>query len=138
MNEDQLREMLAARTESPHVQRMEVSALHCYGCAHAAASVPPPGGPSGERPCMGCVRNPDRPWEAKREYAEPKVDDEGNARIFDPFLGAAYNGMPMIHHPMDRYVTLDSMDQEDWAENHPGYGKPVTIDNEGNVRILRG
>lgn len=132
--------MLAARTESPHVQRMDVSALHCYGCAHAAASEPPPGGPSGERPCMACVRNPDRPWErpSALRALDVVVDDEGNARTFDPFVGTAYNGMPMVHHPMDRYVTLDSMDQEEWVEHHAGYGKAVTIDNEGNVSVAKG
>lgn len=131
--------MMAARTESPNVQRMDVSALHCYGCAHSAASEPPPGRPSGERPCQACVRNPERPWEAERESqgdAAIRVDDQGNARCFDPWEGTAYNGMPMVHHPMDRYVTLDQRDQEDWAERNPGYDVTITMDRDGKPKVL--
>lgn len=130
--------MMAARTESPHVQRMNASALHCYGCAHSIGGGEPPGAPSGERPCMACVRNPERPWEAKRKAATDaiRVDDQGNARCFDPWQGTAYNGMPMVHHPMDRYVTLDQRDQEDWAEANPGYDATITFDTEGNPKVV--
>ena len=36
---------------------MEEERLVCYGCAHAVASAPYPGSPSGERPCGICKRN---------------------------------------------------------------------------------
>jgi hypothetical protein len=31
--------------------------LTCYGCAHSCAATPFPSCPSGERPCMFCIRN---------------------------------------------------------------------------------
>jgi hypothetical protein len=136
VNEAELREMMAARKPSPHFAGDAAKGLVCYGCAHSAAGEPPPGGPSGERPCMACVRNPDRPWESEREFAAILVDDQGNARAFDSFLGTAYNGMPMVHHPMDRYVTLDSRDQEDWLERNPGYGATITFDADGNPQVV--
>lgn len=34
--------------------------LVCYGCGHSAAMVPYPGRPSGERPCLFCIRNPEQ------------------------------------------------------------------------------
>lgn len=55
------------------------------------------------------------------------VDDEGNARIFDPFAGTLYNGAPRVYFPMDNYVTLDQRDQEDWLAKNPAYKKPITF-----------
>lgn len=139
MNEGELRKMMEARLPSRNVEGMDVSALTCYGCAHSIAASRPPSGPSGERPCQACVRNPERPWEAEREShgdAAIRVDDQGNARCFDPWEGTAYNGMPMVHHPMDRYVTLDSRDQEDWIERNPGYDATITFDAAGNPKVV--
>lgn len=134
---------MAARKASPHVQRKDAAALQCYGCAHASALEPPPGKPSGERPCCACVRNPEREEWAK-DALRPRdvggrivVDDMGNARIFDAYEGTAYNGTPMIYHPMDRYVTLDQHDQQDWLEHHPEYDVPVTFDVSGRPLVVK-
>lgn len=122
MTADELRTYMAGRPASPNVARKDMSALTCYGCAHASASAPPPGKPSGERPCCACVRNPERIQQSRQRDPLPiVVDDRGNARCFDPFAGTAYNGVPYRYHPSDRYRTLDSSDMDDWLDDHPEY-----------------
>lgn len=141
MNADELANFMTNRASSPNVARTDAAALACYGCAHSSAIDPPPGRPSGERPCQACVRNPDREPDdvARRQGAPPPivVDDRGNARCFDAFAGTQYNGVPIVYHPSDRYVTLDHRAQEDWLDAHPEYkgsvsfsasGKPIVID----------
>lgn len=108
----------------------DVSALTCYGCAHSASPEPPPGKPSGERPCCFCVRNPDR-----EEWAEGKVterstelkDNKGNPRDFNPWAANLYNGAPAVYNPMDCYVTLDHRDQERFFDENPDYGKAIRV-----------
>lgn len=132
MNADELIAFMAARAPSPH---RHIKGLACQGCAHSAAGAPPPGEPSGERPCMACIRNP----EAEPRKAKPGtilIDDRGNARCFDPFAGTQYNGVPYVHHPADRYVTLDSGDQERWLDEHPEYRGAIGFDKDGNPRVL--
>lgn len=137
MNEKQLREFMAARVPSPHVARLDVAGLTCYGCAHSSALAPPPGAPSGERPCCSCVRNPDRVQQSRQRDPLPiVVDDRSNARCFDAFAGTQYDGVPMIYHPMDRYVTLDQRDQEDWLDDHPEYRGAIQFDKAGRPTVV--
>jgi hypothetical protein len=70
-----------------------VEDLHCYGCAHSAAGEPHPGGPSGELPCMFCVRNP---WLNLRP---------------DEFEAVWYDGTEPVSDPMDCYMSLDMREQ---------------------------
>jgi hypothetical protein len=60
--------------------------LVCFGCAHSAADVPYPSGPSGERPCHFCKRNPD--WEKMQ-------------------LRVWYDGSEPLKVPMDCYCGRD-------------------------------
>lgn len=79
--------------------------LPCFGCAHSAAMVPFPGQPAGERPCMFCVRNPDRErWNA--DFAK-----QHGMRYDDP---ACWNdGTPMTKPaPLDMYIALDRLMEE--------------------------
>lgn len=144
MDEQELREFMAARTPSPHVGRTSwPEGLACFGCAHSAASEPPPGRPSGERPCCSCVRNPERPW-IEREVPPQlvvgdktvHVGDDGHARNFNPFAGTMYNGTPRLYFPMDNYVTLDQRDQEDWLREHPEYERPIRFDASGKLHAI--
>lgn len=111
--------------------------LVCYGCAHSAASAPFPSHPSGERPCCFCVRNPEREEWAKGQPTErdPKPDNEGTLRDFNPFAGNWYNGAPAVKVPMDCYTTLDMMDQERFFDEHPEYKKSVTTKGD-NVEVV--
>lgn len=141
MTEQELREYMAARKLSPHVERTGTEGLTCFGCAHSAAGEPPPGKPSGERPCCACVRNPERGEWRNRARMDGRnavflTDDQGNARCFDPWLGTQYNGVPFVYHPSDRYVTLDSFDQDRWLERHPEYDNAVTHGTDGQVRVV--
>jgi hypothetical protein len=138
VNEQELREYMDGRGPSPHVARLDVAALHCYGCAHSAASAPPPGMPSGERPCCSCVRNPEMEEWARDSGAASGVTpgdllasstavvgSDGHARIFNPFVGTLYNGAPRPYFPMDNYVTMDHGDQEQFLDKHPEYAGAV-------------
>ena len=94
--------------------------LFCYGCAHSASSEVFPGKPSGERPCMFCVRNPEREkWQ------------ENFKRKHGHRLEAWYDGTEIAFYPMDAYQTLDMQEQverwerkakgeEDWNEPRGG------------------
>lgn len=137
MNEQELRDYMAARKPSPHAKE----GLACFGCAHSSALDGPPGRPSGERPCCSCIRNPEREeWARDRPRAREiaiVVDNEGNARCFDPFEGTQYNGVPLVYHPSDRYRTLDGADQDDWLAKHPEYQGAVATSRDGGVRVIK-
>lgn len=75
----------------PYADRLYVSQLACYGCAHAACDEPFPGQPSGERPCHFCVRN--------RELEDP------------PVVTKWYDQSDPVRIPMDCYTTMDMRDQ---------------------------
>ena len=140
MNADELAKFLAERKPSPQLGRFDADQLHCYGCAHSNSSAKFPGQPSGERPCCSCIRNKDRvEWlnEVERPPSEIVVDDQGNARIFDAFQGAMYNGAPNVYFPMDNYVTLDQRDQGEWLGKHPDYGKAISF-KDGVPTIVEG
>ena len=119
--------------DQSHAFGFKIEDLHCYGCAHSAAGEPYPSKPSGERPCCFCVRNPEREEWAKdktTERSEGLKDNKGNPRDFNPFAANLYNGAPALYNPMDNYVTLDKMDQDDWFEKNPDYAKPIRfVDN---------
>lgn len=146
MNAQELTEFMAARKPTRH-SRFDTGpreTLPCQGCAHSASGAAFPGFPSGERPCMSCVRNPsleqDRFEHAKRhentEDLNILIGDDGHARVFDAFAGTMYNGAPRVYFPMDNYVTLDQRDQEDWLRDHPEYAKPVRVGRDGTVKVM--
>ena len=135
MNEQELREFKANRKPSPQLKRFDATKLHCYGCAHSASSADYPGHPSGERPCCSCIRNAEvTAGTIESGHVDDakalKTDDEGNARVWNPFTGSAYNGAPYVYFPMDNYVTLDQRDQERFYDEHPGYAKAITFDGD--------
>ncbi len=66
--------------------------LTCYGCAHSAAGEPFPGEPSGEPPCLFCIRNPLQ-----------HLSDAEDQVWFD--------GSEPIRIPMDCYSTIDYRQQ---------------------------
>jgi hypothetical protein len=134
MNTEELKEFMEARKPSPSVARKEVLGLICYGCAHSASMAPPPGMPSGERPCCSCVRNPETE-SMLAERIDPVVGDDGHARVFDPFAGTMYNGAPRVYFPSDNYVTMDSHDQNRFMDQHPEYTKPVRFVN-GELKVM--
>lgn len=145
MTKRELRDFMAARKPSPHIERRGAEGLACYGCAHSSAIDGPPGSPSGERPCCSCVRNPGREDEAaKAREARPdvdesnvKIDSQGHAHIFDAFAGTMYNGAPRLYFPMDNYVTLDQRDQEEWLDQHSEYKKAITFGHFGSpIRVV--
>lgn len=73
---------------------MPLESLTCFGCTHSAAAEPWPGQPSGERPCMFCIRNPLR-------AVLDKYNDEPRW----------YDGGAPVTNPMDCYHSLDMADQ---------------------------
>lgn len=137
MNADELRTYMVERAPSVALRQFD-GGLECHGCAHSASGAPKPGQPSGERPCCSCVRNPERPWagHAARD-AEIVVDDQGEARCFDPFLSTAYNGVPLPLHPSDRYRTLDGADFDNWLDDHPEYVGAIVVGSDGVPRVAR-
>lgn len=83
--------------------RFNLAELHCYGCAHSAASEPFPGRPSGERPCCFCIRRP----ETGRKL---KTNEPLEANTW-------YDGSQPVRVPMDCYHTLDMKDQiQRWTQ----------------------
>lgn len=82
--------------------------LVCFGCAHSASGKPFPSMPSGERPCVNCVRNP----RVQEEGPKPLGYGE-NAHMY---LNPSYAG-PLLKDPKigDYYRSLDSRDlTEQW------------------------
>lgn len=92
---------------------LDLTQLHCYGCANSASGEPFPGKPSGERPCCFCVRNKDR--EAWIERI--KEENGGYVPQQHPVNGFWYDGSKAVRVPMDCYRSLDMMDQmEKWMK----------------------
>jgi hypothetical protein len=79
--------------DGDHHKHFVIADLHCYGCAHSAAGEPYPGGPSGERPCQFCIRNP---WINLRP---------------DDFRPEWYDGTAPVGDPMDAYQTAEMRQQ---------------------------
>lgn len=134
MTEEELRAFVAARGPGWNAEH-HPEGLACYGCAHAAATEPPPGRPSGERPCATCVRNTEEWRTTELPEFEVTLDDQGNARCFNAAAGFAYNGMPYVHFPMDNYVTMEQRDQERFMDAHPYYAHSVRF-HDGKVVVL--
>lgn len=138
MNEQELRDYVANRKPGYQVRNNNVSGLACFGCAHSASSEAPPGKPSGERPCVTCIRNHED-WRVT-EPPDPAqlaivIDDQGHARCFDASAGFAYNGAPYPNWPPDNYVTMDSRDRDDFYDQHPVYTKAITFKDDRPVVI---
>lgn len=75
-----------------------VQPLACHGCAHSAANAPYPGSPSGERPCMFCVRNPNQ------------ARDLARVRHYAPnFVSPRYDNQPVSQIPADQYIATDRL-----------------------------
>jgi hypothetical protein len=84
--------------------------LFCYGCAHSIGGAKFPSGPSGERPCFFCVRNPDR-----EQWQKDRVADGA------PELKQWYDGSPIAFYPMDAYMTIDGLEQQRrWSKRDKG------------------
>jgi hypothetical protein len=84
--------------------------LSCYGCAHSASNMdgnhPFPGNPSGERPCMFCVRNTQLGGWVNKDNAK------------------WYDGSEPVKCRMDCYHTCDMKDQiERWITSARRAGK---------------
>lgn len=109
--------------ESGAAGNFDLSRLFCYGCAHSAASQPFPGRPSGERPCMFCIRNPGR------ERAQQEFEARDGRRLLE-----WYDGSPIAFYPMDAYMTLDMNEQVDRWERK-AKGEPDWNEPRGGVRF---
>lgn len=71
--------------------------LTCYGCAHSIADQPFPSGPSGETPCLTCIRNHSSPdW-----WADANVPPDS---VF-----------------MDQYIATDKLIQLKDTTQYPDY-----------------
>lgn len=89
----------------------------CTGCGHSAAHAPFPGHPSGERPCMFCIRNPTGidPDAIARLHPAPEFAADGNdeyvknASKAKPGDGLWYDGKPAFKTPMDCYISTDRL-----------------------------
>jgi hypothetical protein len=82
--------------------------LVCYGCAHSRAGMEYPSGPSGERPCLFCIRNVD---------PERSKNLEEIRRRLQPGTSytARYDNGPTRKEPADQYIATDRLlrDQPD-------------------------
>lgn len=79
----------------------ENNPLVCYGCPHSIGGAPFPSGPSGERPCCFCIRN-------------PKLVELNETNDL-PALW--YNGIEPVKVPMDCYSSQDMRDQSNqWSK----------------------
>lgn len=137
MNKQELLAFMRARGPSPATRHFDVTKLTCYGCAHSRGRAEYPSGPSGERPCCSCIRNvsSDRQEASLEKIVECAVVEcaDGNARCFDPFAGTLYNGAPTVSFPQDNYVTLDSIQQIEFFDDHPDYVKSIVVGPNGEV-----
>lgn len=97
--------------------------LVCYGCAHSIGGRKFPSGPSGERPCFFCVRNPNREkWQADQ------VESHGKE------LREWYDGSPIAFYPMDAYQPIDMIEQQRrWEEK--AEGKEDWNEPKGGLRL---
>jgi len=101
----------------------DISKLFCFGCAHCDGIAKFPSGPSGERLCFFCVRNPKREkWQEdfKRKHGKMLVE--------------WYDGTPIAFYPMDAYQPIDMIEQQErWekkAKGDPNWNEP-----EGGMRF---
>jgi len=138
VNEQELRDYVANRKPGYEVRGNNASGLACFGCAHSASESPPPGKPSGERPCVTCVRNHED-WRVTKPPDPAQlaivIDDQGHARCFDAKAGFAYNGAPYPHWPPDNYVTMDDLDRDAFYHSHPVYAKAITFKGDQPVVV---
>lgn len=74
--------------------------LVCWGCAHAASEAPYPGRPSGEHPCLFCIRNPER------QRWQEELTSRGTPRV-----AQWYGGSKPVRVPMDCYHSPDMAEQ---------------------------
>lgn len=86
-------------TPTPILQTKFDDKLVCYGCAHSVGGGEPyPGRPSGERPCMFCVRNPNQ----ARDLADVQAHAPG-------FVSPRYDNKPVSTIPADQYIATDRL-----------------------------
>jgi hypothetical protein len=85
------------------VKDKEGAPLVCYGCGHSAGGVAYPSGPSGERPCAFCIRNPKQAEQlaAVLKHINPGV----------PYT-ARYDNGPCRKSPADQYIATDRISRE--------------------------
>lgn len=72
----------------------------CYGCAHSIGGAPYPSGPSGERPCLFCVRNPEQPEQLARARKNINPGVQFTAR---------YDNKPTKSETGDQYIATDRL-----------------------------
>lgn len=111
-------------TKQKETAARNINQLVCFGCAHSiGAAEKPPSGPSGERPCFFCVRNPQREkWQEDHEKRTGKKIMEW------------YDGSPIAFYPMDAYQTLDMIEQQDRWERK-AQGDPDWNESQGGIRM---
>jgi hypothetical protein len=87
-----------SRAPDPPVRDEHGHSLVCYGCAHSIGIAPYPSGPSGERPCMFCVRNP------------RQVEDLAAVQARAPgFVSPRYDNVAVKDLPADQYIATDRL-----------------------------
>lgn len=101
----------------------DIKKLFCYGCSHCASDGKFPGGPSGERPCFFCVRNPDR-----EKWQKDFKKRHGHE------LKQWYDGSPICFYPMDAYTPIDMQEQMDRWERR-AKGESTWNEPKGGVRF---
>lgn len=77
--------------------------LVCYGCGHSIGGAPYPSGPSGERPCAFCIRNP--------KQAEMLADIMSRLSP-DVVYTARYDNGPCQKSPADQYIATDRISRD--------------------------
>jgi len=97
--------------------------LVCSGCANSAAQNPFPGRPSGDRPCLFCVRNVRRQkWCADHtnQCHSTRMDSTEFPKDIEcqhPAHGFWYDGSRPVSNPMDCYSSVDMREQtQRWME----------------------
>lgn len=77
--------------------------LVCYGCAHSLGGESYPSGPSGERPCLFCIRHTNQAARIS-ELADIR------ARLApDKPYTARYDNGPTRKEPADQYISTDRL-----------------------------
>lgn len=77
--------------------------LPCYGCGHAASEVSYPGCPSGERPCLFCVRHTDQ--DARRTA----LAEIRNRLKPGQYFTSRYDNGPVRKDIGDQYISTDRL-----------------------------
>lgn len=85
----------------------QIVELPCHGCAHSSSGSPYPGRPSGERPCMFCVRNPNQETDLKLVQ-----------RRSPGFVSPRYDNKPVSTIPADQYIATDRLMRDAPEEFH--------------------